>query len=250
MNRRLLLLGFLLVVIANAVILSRVGYNRSGVVNSIQFSERELPVYYSRSRENSGVAAQLRWQTPAQADDNFYYGFRRELQLSDTQLAALGFPPRNCDGQRDYNNVREERKAWVLMELNGTAYQNALTLAEARWHDAQENGDDKQTRRKGELRQLRYESSRLYAIAVAAAPETLLAAVRDPDKQFLVRAVVQQGYSCENTVWIKQLFIEHLHISRERLAGFDRLPMHYQVEVAIGQLGEAWVERIVPAPDK
>lgn len=251
MKKRLFLFALALILLSNAVVLARVAFNRAAVLESLVFTEREMPNSYSPVRENSGVIFELKWRTAVRPDSqhDYNYGYNRTIVVTDELRKLLGFNTLNCEEARyryNYNYNDNETAAWVLMELNGQAYSNEMQLLESRWHEATLANEDKNKiiSIERQLQRLREEDTRLYAIAVAAEPNILLSAITDRDKQFIVKAVVADSRNCNNEIFIKQISLQRLFVPKSALTDKTNLPQKYHVHVAIGNLGEAWIEKV------
>lgn len=227
-----LVLAFAVIIVANLVVLGRVAFNRIEVVSELTFSERELVQSYKHDFD-SGASLELRWRVNNARD---YWS--NNLNVNPRVIKDLGFEE-DCSRYRD-----SERKAFVLMELEGTAWQNAKALDIARLSEQLEKAENDNERRSIE-RQINdwdEQHTRLYATAVAAEPESLKALIRDAQKQFILTGFVRADCS-ENDVYIDRLAIERLNVNVASLPN-GKLPMKYQVNVAVGVLGEAWITRI------
>ena len=146
--------GIALIVATNAVVLAGVAYNRSGTPESVlRLTERELSFPYSWGfeEENSGIALRLNWRV-------------RNDWLDRPKLASLGF---DVSEPALIRGRQLPRDAYLVIELDGPAYQAQLAEAEAL------------ARRKPEewpLRALRNEkerNSRLFVVDADLDPEAL-----------------------------------------------------------------------------
>ncbi len=246
MRKRLFLCALTLVLLSNAVVLGKVAFNRAAILESLIFTEREMPSRYSYVKEDSAVVLQLRWRTPMRLQSDYYDGYSNSIEASDDLRRSLGFKELDCK-EASYRNNDDEVEAWVLMEFDGQAYINDLSILESRWSEASaanKNSNEIKSL-KMQLDRLREFDSRLYAIAVAAAPETLLNAVKDSEKQFVIKAVVADSKYCKNELFIKQLSVDNLYVPKTLLVNNAALPEKYYAHIAIGNLGEAWLEKIV-----
>ena len=250
MRRRLFLFALALILLSNAVVLAKVSFNRAAVLERLLFTEREMHSRYSSIRENSGLILTLRWTTPMKLHTN-YYGSNNSLEVSNDVRESLGFSELDCENN-SYRYNDDETTAWALMELAGQAYENDIVLLESRLQEARQTNKDKQEvkRLEDQVGRLREYNSRLYAVAVAADPSALLRVITDSDKQFVMKAVVADSKYCKKEVYLKQLSINNLYVPKSILKNETRLPKNYHVHIAIGNLGEAWVEKIVSRSEK
>lgn len=143
-HARALLLGVALIVVTNAVVLAGVAYNRSGEPeSSLQLTERELRIrrWSWPSNDNSSIDLYLNWRIAEikRGDDEYrddeyeggmwYHGL---AWLKPEQLRELGF---EVDGDLESKQVMERirrqpsRRAWIVLELDGPAYQASLERA-------------------------------------------------------------------------------------------------------------------------
>ncbi len=135
------------------------------------------------------------------------------------------------------------------MELAGEAYHNDIIYLEEKLKEAKDNPDKKnhQTsvgRAKTELNNLKKSDSRLYVIAVSDNKESLEKRVAAKKNQFVTRGIIGKSNNCNNELVIGKLFIKQWHLPRRISAGLAALPEQYQVELAIGKLGEGWVKQL------
>lgn len=118
MRRRWLLAAVALVVVANAVVLARAAYNRSGTPDAtLRLTERELPWGWQgpARNENSGWSLRLRYR-------------RFDLAWLDaSKLRELGFDPdapreEGGDGPARFRREPLPRRAFVVLEYDGPAW--------------------------------------------------------------------------------------------------------------------------------
>lgn len=235
-HKKLLILAFALIVLANLLVLGRVAMNRAEVVSELTLSERELSRSYQGGFDG-GTALELRWRV-----NNAQDYWTNNLSVNPRVLKDLGFGA-HCT---HYGNNSTERKAYVLMELEGKAWQNAKVLDIARLNEQLEKA--KTTAHKKSLqRQIDEwdeENTRLYVTAVAAEAKGLMALIHDGGKQFILPARVKADCN-ENQVYIRSVSIERLNVNLTALPS-GRLPAKYQVKVAVGMLGDAWITKVEP----
>lgn len=140
-RRHLLIAAAALVAVTNAVALGGVAWNRSSAPEStLQLTERELPPVCAcsplASQENSEFSLHLRWQVlPKQTDVDF--GVAHEGAgaspdwLGSSKLAELGFNLSKPSEARRGRGTDQVREVVLVLELDGPAYQAALTRARA-----------------------------------------------------------------------------------------------------------------------
>ncbi|MCU1716991.1 DUF4824 family protein [Pseudomonas sp. 5P_3.1_Bac2] len=126
-RRRYLLLSISLIVALNAWLLGSVWWNRQEPVDSqLQLSQRELPQY--RSSYSAGLRLKrelhISYRWPDQQAEN----------LSVEQMSQLGFDLQRCERQR--YSWQPSREAFMVLELNGPAYQQELARAKQRLENA------------------------------------------------------------------------------------------------------------------
>ncbi len=208
---RTLIAGISLILLANAVALSGVAYNRSGAPESqLTLSQRELGLPYGggSSTDNSGIALSLGWRVLNQETEHgFDLSYIRSggapEWLDKAKLAELGFdvsqPVDTAAGVRQYAK-QLAREVLLVLELNGAAYQQSMQRA--RQHAAQEaaargtNADSKEyaQRDKNAQEQLgreEQENSRLFVIDAGLHLNALRAKYPDRAKYAIVRGQVR-----------------------------------------------------------
>jgi hypothetical protein len=140
-NRRLLpAAGLALILLTNAVALGGVAWNRSGEPDSrLVLGERELVLpWQSAQSENSGLSLALQWRClPARLvtpHGNVYQDEHSPAWLDTRKMAELGFDLRAPEVTRPLDHAprrREQlaREVWLVLELEGPAYRQALAVA-------------------------------------------------------------------------------------------------------------------------
>lgn len=133
---RALLVGLALIVGTNAVVLAGVAYNRSGEPEAVlQLTERELRFRFWNwpEHENSSIDLHLSWRIPRASEQDSYGIWYQDLHwLQPAQLQELGFDVSgNMESDRDSQRVARQpsRRAWLVLEYDGPAYQDALEQA-------------------------------------------------------------------------------------------------------------------------
>ena len=145
-HTRALLLGVALIVVTNAVVLAGVAYNRSGEPEStLQLTERELNLHNWSwpENENSSIDLNLSWRVAHDESDEFaeYRSWYRGLSwLEPAELQELGFDVEaDLETKEGAERVRRQpsRRAWVVLEYDGPAYQASLAHARKRLERAE-----------------------------------------------------------------------------------------------------------------
>lgn len=178
-----------LVLATNAVVLGGAWYNRSGEPeSSLRLTQREVHRDFDSfgwgRDENSGLALDLDWRVLPLDDETGRY---RGDWLEADRLIELGFPPYEAGGGEIDLNTRE---AFLVLELDGPAHQQALRRAEEQLREAgaalaRDPGDEERQEREADARKAleeeRETASRLFVVDVGLDAEALRA--RHPDRQ-------------------------------------------------------------------
>jgi len=130
--------GLGLIVLANAVALIGVVYNRGEPEATLRLTQRELrtPYRWRNNRENSGLALSLIWRVPQeQAAGRLGTGYpgREPVWLDGTKMVELGFLPPPSAGSLDSRGSARyqkqlSRELLLVFELDGPAYRRSLEL--------------------------------------------------------------------------------------------------------------------------
>jgi hypothetical protein len=224
MRRKGLLLGAAVILMANAFVLIGVTRNRSGQPQqTIQLTERELPMD-SRDKEDTGVSLRQQWRQPGTTNPYPW--------LDRAKLESLGF---DCEGAlRDPKRRPIDRPAFLVLEYDGSAWEESLTTAQ----------------------------SRLFVIDADKTPEPLLAKYIERRKYLVARGVV--GLFVSN--WdpktqkpgpyrlqpsISELLPGTIHVPlplsntlANRSANTPAVDFHYTVTLAYGSRFEPWVVKV------
>lgn len=126
-----------LLIIVNAVALAGVAWNRYGSPESqLQLSERELRKEYSRD-ENSAIRLRLEYNWPEEKN-NPYPGSITALKMAELSFKVPDKTTTNVEQaaagykERKKFNSQFKRKGYLVLELDGPLYQQALQLARER----------------------------------------------------------------------------------------------------------------------
>jgi hypothetical protein len=259
---RILIAGAVLILAGNAVALIGVAYNRAGEPDAvIELSERELilPYNFLAAEENSGLALHLAWRAESNAQSPYagmISGGGATPWLDKDKLAELGFDvsasPQDQDAALRYEKMLP-RKAYVVLEFNGAAYQAALhqrqgELSEAQALQANNPGKKEfEERVKTAQTQLDREqntSSRLFAIDVGRDQQTLRSRYSDRARYLILPGEVRlQLINKELSGFITNLSAGIINVplaDRAAITGGAR-PAHYTVRLAFGKRAEPWI---------
>ena len=257
-------LSLVLLVVINAVVLSRVSDNRNGEAQTrLWLTERELPKTQLLPLVKSGVDLRLRWRTLSRVENEVDDDM--PPWLSGKKLEELGFVFANGLNKDDYRaKPQPERQVFVVLEYNGPAYVEALRRAERALERLEEASrtavsEEKPTQSsrlqaKKRIRSEENEMSRLFVIDAGTDEQQLAASYRNPSRYCIARAVVQLLYREENDrLWaygrVQRLSPQRIHLPLgqrhlvERFMGDDgrakqeaNLPS-YEVELVYGKRG-------------
>jgi hypothetical protein len=264
-HTRILIAGAALILAGNAVALIGVVYNRSGQPDAVvEFSERELPRPYNylASKENSGLALHLNWRSTDTSGPVLpgilSRGGSPSPWLDKDKLAALGFDvsadPKGPDAVRRYRKILP-RKAYVVMEFNGPAYQAAVQQAQARIDEAKAklaaDPDNKALKTAIEYaqRQLdneQHKNSRLFAVDVGPDQESLRSRYPDRARYIILPGQVRlMANSGAVNGYIAGLDVGTINVPlayRAAISGEGGArPTHYTVRLAFGRRDEPWI---------
>lgn len=161
-------MALLLIVAANAILLLGSWRNRSGEPDAeLLFSKRELYVPYSWDDENSGRFIQLRYQLASEMGGDTLF---TNPWLDRKKLKSLGYrlPQEGADTAESASYLSfPAKKVFVVLELQGLAYEQALAQAVAEMEGLQPTaGPETIQAAEEKVRQLRDQDSRLYVVDV------------------------------------------------------------------------------------
>lgn len=253
-----------IILFSNLSIFARAAYNHQSVHYSITLSERELrlPYRYGDNNDNSGVSLRINWASKSVND------YQRGLHLTSKHHQSFGFSAQ-CHTQRAKR--AKPKQGWVLLELNGPHYRDALLKLKNELNNKKnELIKKKETPEEIEeyLKTLedRYtqestKETRLIAIDAAANKQSLTNIIKNKDKntqaQYLVvKAEINEHYdTCSKgnqyRINISTLHLAPLNLPRkysQQLPYFirdysrDEHAVKYSAKVNIGKLGDPWIE--------
>jgi hypothetical protein len=236
-----------LVLVANAVALTGVLYNRSGEPEAILvLTERELPLQ-SLHRESTGVSLRLEWGTltadgPEEERRRFIPGRRAEW-FDQEKLEALGF---DCSVDLDHPDAEAfYRKAlpmetYVVLEYGGLAWREHISRLEDRAVSEAQEEEREVEGHPGEatetVRLAEHTDSRLFAVDVGNDPLQLRERYPDRSRLLVARAAVDlvflRDWEDETESWrnprlggaIRHLTAGEIHVPAGISAPLSNLP--------------------------
>ncbi len=269
MRNRLIGIGFATILLTNALVLGNVFYNRIGSPDSqLALSERELTSpWRGQSKENSGVALMLHWRVIPRIDSDVSYNryamdSRSPAWLDQQKIQRLGFTA--AHSQDETRRPAAEKEVILVLELDGTAYQQAVRYAQNNLtrltdtlnseHDKTTDARAKQEQLKNAQHELAEEQSRASRLFVVDAGQNAAELrVRYPDRQryALMRGLIQEGRQyLENKPqfvgYITQIHSNEIHIPQEFAS--VTTASHYTAQVAFGRKLEPWVVGVTAHP--
>jgi len=113
-----------LLLATNLYVLVGVAWNRSGEPDAeLVLTERELTLPYRESDEETGLALKLEWGEWGLWRD------QEDLWFDKAKLEEIGFDcsfPPGLAGAPEFYRRQVSRKAWIVLEYDGTAFQERL----------------------------------------------------------------------------------------------------------------------------
>jgi hypothetical protein len=256
-RKHALIAGIALIGLTNAVALLGVAYNRNGTPESVlEFSQRELDLPYSYTwREDSGMALQIRWRVQ-NSDD---YG--PPAWLNEAKLRELGFdlPPVETDYTYPRRWREQEKPAFIVLEMNGPAYQQGLEQARtkvAREKAALETAPQSQEQKhklqyaEEALKREEHEQSRLIAVDAGRSAEPLRVKYADNTRYLILPGSVQPSYYSRDgklqwSGYIHNLSCTSVHVPlpfKQQLPPVSYTQGELTAKVAFGRRFEPWLE--------
>lgn len=276
-HARALLLGVALIVLTNAVVLAGVAYNRSGEPESVlQLTERELKIraWNWPENENSSIDLYIHWRVAEgepDLDDPYSRAWDRALDwLKPEQMRELGFKvDGDLESKEGAERIRRQpsRRAWVVLEFDGPAYQEALErarirLAHATSRTAANPGEGEfEERLRSARREMEHEenrATRLFAIDVGPDADVLRARYPDRKRHAIVqgrlrmtitgsegrkRLTVQLADIDADAVRVPHAYRSHIepYVKTQQNYSDDHDP-RFSATVKFGQRYEPWIE--------
>ncbi len=252
MKYALLLAAAAIVLVANAFGLIHAWRNRSGPVESdITLTERELPLSYNPSDDDSGVSLSLRWTDPAWA---LLARERSALWLNQEVLQDLGFDtsmdPSDTKADEFYRRQRS-RRAFIALEYDGPAWRKHLEDVE------REDRDRAEVNKSNVPADVHQPDTHL--IAIDADSDAAQLRARHPDRnsvivtpavvRITVRPLVSANQRSSIPTVLSGLIQEvpvSIHVPRPFSDGFRRMQkdgrgLKYRVHVRYGASFEPWI---------
>lgn len=250
-----------LILLSNAVALAGVYYNRSGEPQSVlTLSERELRLADGiwRDRDADSVLhLQLIWRQEGNLGE--------VLWLDRSKLQSLGFvvPAASDNIDLEFYRRNLERSVWLVLELNGPAYQRELKRVRQELGVAEERlqalPDDEglqhqRDRRREHLEEEERRSSRLFLVDAGLDVEALRAQYPDRQRYALIAGYMRPYYrSPQDTPLFSASFRSEVseisvpYVLREVYADWKRHQPYgeqrptVRTRIAFGQRHEPWM---------
>ncbi len=264
-SRTLFLFCFTFVCLVNIFILSSVYINRHGDIDALAvLTERELRISDFSRKENSGMNLRLVWRTLGDKTPSYYKNLRPNW-LTSQKMKELGF---NLDSYRlskdkkDFFKSPLCKEVYIVLENNGPAYQQALTMAEKQVIKAQKavetNPEDKKlnenlSETQKQLQGERTGRSRLFAIDAGLDADALRKKYSNKALFLIVKGTVRPTFANRKvTGYISELTMSHIHVPLEHRPFFDNFsgrktgrdkfnPPRFAVNLAFGSRLEPWI---------
>ena len=277
--RNTLAAGVLLILLANAVALIGVYFNRSGEAESrLALSQRELtmPWGWGIAKENSGLAVSLNWRVIDPSIGEFGgYGFSGGTPdwLDEARMAALGFdtslPAEGTFGRRRFER-QLPREVILVLELAGPAWQQALERARqnASRHEAASLANvgskefaEKAKRAQEQLKREEISNSRLFAIDAGLDVAALRARYPDRGHYLILKGTVRPRLATHEkktrvTGYVSALAVTQINVPhalrpvlepalRKHKRTADDPAPHFDAVIVVGQRLEPWIESVL-----
>ncbi len=280
-QRQSLLAGVALIVLTNAVALSGVMLNRIGEAESrLVLSERELALAYGSGgrRDNSGLALRLDWRTASGRDktSNILHApyERQPGWLDATRMAALGFDIGSGETTPEARQryLRQlSQQVLIVFELAGSAWHSALqraregagrqAAAAAANPGSREFADQARVARDFVVQE-EVQHSRLFAIDAGTDLAALRKRYPERNRFLILRGTVRPALREHDGAWqftgqLSGLAIQEINVPLAQRPVLDSLRVtphptpnrqtpRYEVQIAVGQRLEPWIERVSP----
>ena len=262
--------ALLLIVAANVAVLWGVSRNRAGEPKAeLLLTGREFYPWLHQKAENSGRFLRLRYQEIRNkgADDSW----TSNPWLNREKLQSLGYrlPPEGASAEDSVYVPRfPKKKVFVVLELQGQAYEQALAQATAAVA-AQRRAEKWEAWRDAErqLRQLRDEDSRLFLVDAGLDAQELLQRYPKRDQYIIVPGQAKIRWNSRRAAgeprfysWIS-IERDEIFVPLEFSAAFaglvqqaqarkDGRPLQFQAHLAFGQKLEPWIKELRAGQEK
>jgi len=265
--------------------LGGVAYNRSGEPDAVvELTQRELGTPYQSGfyRENTGLQLHLNCRIASSTSAAYagYYGCSgTPAWLDRDKLIQLGFDLDTYEADKDTSWLKDKilaKEAYVVLEYDGQAYQQALANAAKKLADEtalrDNNPDKKEFERRAEAANTQWQNeqtvySRLFVIDTGSDKDTLRSQYPDGHRYIILPAVIRPYWDRSNNKheWsgtISELQLTHINVPLEQRQAFYasaepnnieniqslttmqdskiRSPQ-YKARIAFGKRGEPWL---------
>ncbi len=269
--KRLVIIAGTLVVLVNAFVLLGVVYNRFWLQpTTLVLQEQELRLPNRASRSESVVELSLRWQGNL-VDSNNYHSYSYEVKLPQASYTRTGFSPATCKDDKPVFISGEEKAGWVLLELNGPAYQTLKQQYKANVvkHEqmVDENNSEENVKRLGVAEKnyqwVVHSGSRLIAVDASFDKALLQQSAKNFESPTLILPVsIRPTRSCRKaTVQVRPRNITKLYVPASERAVTDGLRAvrqyndkvqkpRFWAEVKVGGNGNRWITKMGRCTDQ
>lgn len=269
--RPLFLTSLALLLVTNIFVLSGVSYNRSGDPESLaDLTERELTLPYRIHEENSGLSLSLVWRTLGRDNESVTYsGWGSPAWFNEEKLRELGYRDNQL---KEEDSIRRPlpKTAFIVLELGGKQYQEAINRAERNLakEQAKEGADEQEIKWAQErLRRERFLESRLFAIDAGLDPAKLRQKYPDTSRFLISPGQVRvstyyNGKTKEQySGSISGLSVEKIHVplsqrhvfskflKEDTLRDNSKAGPRYKITLAYGKRFEPWIESVSALTD-
>ena len=258
-----LIAGSALILLTNAVVLLGAAYNRSEPVDSqLILSQRELQHSSWHEKDNSGITLDLNWRIAQAQHDEYGSGYSSGRWgmpdwLNQAKLVELDFDVNKLAAGEEYGWRYKEalpRAALLVLELNDSAYQQALQQAKEYNEQAQTllagnpNSEEFIRRAKNAAESYTHEqqmNSRLFVIDAGLDMQRLRALYSDRTRYAIVNGVVRPSVIHDKGALKFGGYITKLHADKVNVPlGYRPVfesDAPYDVTLAFGKRLEPWI---------
>lgn len=265
-RRHTLISGIALILVANAVVLGGVAWNRSGDPEcTLALTQRELqqPYWRGMNRENSGMSMRLNWRVIG-GDKRWNYSYSGGAPdwLDQAKMESLGFDVSVAQGMKANHQTNRQlsKEVLLVLEMDGPAYQQVLqgTRQNAAEQDARlaAQPDSEELKRKAkqaqdEAKREEQDNSRLFAVDAGLNQAELRAKYPDRSHYAIVRGQVRPwstGKPEKIMGYINRISIDGINVPYELRSIFEQSVLGqpsarqtFEASVAFGQRLEPWL---------